>query len=60
MQECIGIAMSDELGQIGKENHRGYNCHNVLEVAADSFRSHARRAQGALSGICASLSERSL
>jgi Transposase DNA-binding len=28
--------LSDDLGQIGKGNRRGYLCHNVLAVAADS------------------------
>ena len=29
-------SLSDDLGQIGKGNRRGYLCHNVLAVAADS------------------------
>jgi hypothetical protein len=29
-------SVSDDLGQIGKGNHRGYICHNVLAVAADT------------------------
>jgi hypothetical protein len=28
-------SICDDLGQIGKGNHRGYICHNVLAVAAD-------------------------
>ena len=29
-------SLADDLGQIGKGDHRGYLCHNVLAVAADS------------------------
>lgn len=29
-------SLADELGQIGQGNHRGYICHNVLAVAADT------------------------
>jgi hypothetical protein len=36
LDDTTRTTLADDLGQIGKGNRRGYLCHNVLAVAADS------------------------